>query len=89
MVITCHSLDVAFPSALPECTFLLLHLIQLLSSHHLACHSNIRYTPDHVDYQTHEDVSHLVQRYQYCTSSIATGDVRLSDLSVVPFSAVC
>ena len=54
-------------SALPRCPFLLQILLQLLSSHRLACHSNRRHSPDRLDFQTHENVFHLVPRCQYCT----------------------
>ena len=49
------------------CPFLLQSLLQPPSSHRLACHSNIRYTPDRLDYPRHENVFHFVQQCQYCT----------------------
>ena len=60
--------------------------LQLLSSHRLACHSNRRYILDRLDFQTHENVFHLVPRCRYFASSIATSAVRLSGLLVVSLS---
>ena len=55
----------------------------------LACHSNRRYTPACLDFQTHEIVSHnTAMSILYLTSSIATSAVRLSGLLVVPCNTV-